>query len=161
MLSKISLAFRYPEEMFSKRRGNLACHWTNDLKFIYLWSSQNHKTRGRIFIILDFCICIYWPFCSPILCQHCCRLFVCTTGTSVIGTPTAWMVQKKKINTFWWAVTMPVFLLYPLGKFVSTLASNIKCLRAESALNVRVKTLLVQRIAPRHFVHIRRSSRNL
>lgn len=98
MLSKISLAFRYPEEMFSKRRGNLACHWTNDLKFIYLWSSQNHKTRGRIFIILDFCICIYWPFCSPILCQHCCRLFVCTTWTSVIGTPAAWMVQKK-INT--------------------------------------------------------------
>lgn len=149
MLSKISLAFRYPEEMFCKRRGNLACHWTNDLKFIYLWSSQNHKTRGRIFIILDFCICIYWPFCSPILCQHCCRLFVCTTGTSVIGNPAAWMVQKKYI------------MLYPLGKFVSTLASNIKCLRAESALNVRVKTLLVQRIAPSLFVHIRRSSRNL
>lgn len=95
MLSNISLAFRYPEEMFSKRRGNLACHWTNDLKFIYLWSSQNHKTRGKIFIILDFCICIYWPFCSPILCQHCCRLFVCDTGTNVIGTPAAWMVQKN------------------------------------------------------------------
>lgn len=128
----------------------LACHWTNDLKFISLWSSQNHKTRGRFFIILDFCICIYWPFCSPILCHHCCRFFVCATRTSVIGTPAAWMVQKN-----WWAVKIPFFLLYPLRKFVST-ASNIKC-----ALNVRVKRLLVQRIAPRLFVHIRRSSRNL
>lgn len=78
MLSKISLAFRYPEEMFSKRRGNLACHWTNDLKFIYLWSSQKSQNSWQNlhhfrFLYLHILTLLQPHFVSallPFICMH-------------------------------------------------------------------------------------------
>lgn len=139
--------------MFSKRHGSWKTHlglsfdkWFEIYISLKQPKSQNswqilHHFRFLYLLILTL---LQPHFVSPLL------PFLCMRHSNQRDRNSRGVNGTKK-----WAVKIPFFLLYPLRKFVST-ASNIKC-----ALNVRVKRLLVQRIAPRLFVHIRRSSRNL